>query len=274
MPTIDSFDGTPISVTSTGTGPGLVVIPGGLRMAHHYAAFAASLAEIRTVHVIERRGRRASGPKGPSYGIERETEDAGAVLDATGSSEVFGHSFGGLVALHVALRRRLEKLVLYDAGVNLHGSAPTDFLPDFERKLAAGRDAAAMATFLAGLDLAPIGILPVPVWTPLVWLLLHGPDGRETRALLSTLPSELRAVAGSDSDGGEYAAVTAPTLILAGGRSPAWLRAVQQELATAIPQAAYTVCPELDHNAPDQSAPVAVATLVRAFLTTGGARAR
>ncbi|UQU66168.1 alpha/beta hydrolase [Couchioplanes caeruleus] len=274
MPTIRSADGTPIDVTTSGSGPGLVVVPGGLRHATDYARFGRAMADVRTVHVLERRGRGASGPPGAAYGIEREAEDAEAVLDATGSGELFGHSFGGLIGLHVALRRRLDRLVLFDPAVSLHGSFDTHFLPAFERRLAAGRDAAAMAGFLTGLGFAPAGVLPVPAWTLFAWIMLHTPGGRETRALLHTLPREWRVAAGLDSDGTRYAAVTSPTLIIAGGHSPEWLRRVQPELARLIPRSAYTCSPGLDHNAPDQSAPATVAELVRTFLTTGDAGAR
>ncbi|GAA2545206.1 alpha/beta hydrolase [Winogradskya consettensis] len=274
MPTIQSRDGTPISVTTTGTGPGLVVIPGGLRMAHHYTRFAAALAEVRTVHLVDRRGRGDSGPQGPAYSMDREVEDAAAVLDATGAAEVFGHSYGGLVALRLALGRRLDRLVIYEAGLNLDGRINPGILSGMERKLAAGREAAAMTTFIGGLGLAPMGLLPMPVFTAVAWLMLHTADGRETRALLATLPSELREVLALNSGGGEYAAITAPTLIIAGGRSPRWLREVQSELAALIPGSAHTVSPGLNHNAPDENAPAEVADLVRAFLTTGGARAR
>ena len=59
-----SKDGTTISYLSLGHGPAVLVIPGVLSMATDYAAFARTLAEHFTVHVIERRGRGASGPQG------------------------------------------------------------------------------------------------------------------------------------------------------------------------------------------------------------------
>jgi pimeloyl-ACP methyl ester carboxylesterase len=274
MPTIIGADGTRLDVTSTGSGPGLVVIPGGLRRSHHYRRLAESLADSRTVHVIERRGRGESGPPGPGYSIDREAEDAVAVLDATGSAELFGHSYGGLAGLHVALRRDLRRLVVYEPGVSLDGSFDPAFLPAFERRLERGRAAGAMAMFLSGLGFAPVGVLPLPAYTAFAWFLLQTPQGRETRDLLPTLPAELRVTAGLDSDGSRYAAIASPTLVVAGGRSPDWLRQAQPRLAELIPHARYVLMPELDHNAPDESAPAAVADLVRAFLTTDDAEAR
>jgi hypothetical protein len=99
MKTIASTDGTAIGVLSSGTGPGVEVIPGATRRAHHYAILAAALGDAYAVHAIDRRGRGPSGRQGPDYSIDREVEDAIAVLDATGSAVVFGHSYGGLVAL-------------------------------------------------------------------------------------------------------------------------------------------------------------------------------
>ena len=273
MATITSADGTRLDVTSTGSGPGLVVIPGGLRRSHHHRQLAESLADSRTVHLIERRGRGDSGPAGPGRTIEREVEDALAVLDATGSGELFGHSYGGVAALHVALRRDLRRLAVHDPGVSLDGSLDTTFLPAFERRLARGRSAAAMATFLTGLGFAPVSMVPLPLHTAFAWFLLRTPDGREEPELVPTVAAE-RRVAGPDPDGSRYAAITSPTLIIAGGRGPEPVRQAQPRLAELIPHARYVLVPELDHNAPNRGTPALVADLVRAFLTTDDATAR
>ena len=97
---IAARDGAPIGVQSFGAGPGIVVIPGNNRRAHHYEGLARGLAGAHTVHVIERRGRGVSGPRGTSYSVETEVDDVLAVMEDTGAQMVFGHSYGGLVALH------------------------------------------------------------------------------------------------------------------------------------------------------------------------------
>lgn len=53
-----------ISYRTTGTGPGLVIVPGALALATDFDRLAAALAARFTVHTIERRGRGASGPQG------------------------------------------------------------------------------------------------------------------------------------------------------------------------------------------------------------------
>jgi pimeloyl-ACP methyl ester carboxylesterase len=97
--TVPSLDGTAIAYDSFGAGEGLIVIGGGLSTARDYAPFARALAQSFAVHVIERRGRDASGPQGPDYSIERELDDLFAVQAATGAAAVFGHSYGGLIRL-------------------------------------------------------------------------------------------------------------------------------------------------------------------------------
>lgn len=74
-----------------------VVPPGG------YDNLVNALAASFTVHYVHRRGRGASGPQGHPYRIERELADVAAVLMATGARAVFGHSYGGLLALRSAL---------------------------------------------------------------------------------------------------------------------------------------------------------------------------
>jgi pimeloyl-ACP methyl ester carboxylesterase len=272
MRTITSTDGTAIGVLSSGTGPGLVVIPGATRRAYHYAALATALGDAYTVHAIDRRGRGASGPQGAGYSIDREVEDAIAVLDATGSSFVFGHSYGGLVALELARHRQLSALIVYDPGVSLNGGVDFGFLPAFARAVERRRYATAMSQLMIGLDIVPLRRAPRAVYAMLGWLLMRGHEGAVLRETLRTVPAEAREGQRLDSDGSRYAEITTPTLLLGGGRSPLWLQDVLQRLERIIPHATLIMSPRLGHNAPDLDAPDTVAGLVRAFLTPAEAR--
>ncbi|WP_433219429.1 alpha/beta fold hydrolase [Dactylosporangium sp. CS-047395] len=261
-----SADGTAISFRSTGQGPGLVVVPGNNRRAHHYERFMQALPRYR-VHALDRRGRGASGPQGPAYSIEREVDDVLAVAAATGSELLFGHSYGGLIALHTVLRRPFSKLAAYDPGVSLDGSFDLTWLPDFARLLAAGRPHAAMATFTKRTGLVPIPPAPLAVHYGLAYLLLRGKDGADTLAMMPTTPGEIGEIARLDSDGSRYAAITTPTLLLTGTKVPAYIREVAPRLAAIMPDARCSVLPDADHNAPDLNRPSLVAAHVDAFLT-------
>jgi pimeloyl-ACP methyl ester carboxylesterase len=243
-----------VSVRSVGRGPGLVVIPGATRRAHHYDKMAAALADRFTVHMIDRRGRGASPPMGPDYGLETEVADALEVIDETGSEQVFGHSYGGLVGLHVALRRDLERLVLFEPAVSLDGTFDLGWL-DSHPAIRTARD---YAFFLTTMQFMP----RMPFSVPLLWTLLR--VNRDIRQMLPTIVPELRQVAALDSDGSRYADVTTPTLLIGGGRSPAYLTDILPMLAAIMPRAKAIRIAECDHNGPDLSGPSKVAAAIRA----------
>jgi pimeloyl-ACP methyl ester carboxylesterase len=261
-----SADGTTISYRSIGTGPMLVVVPGNNRMAHHYDDLARRLSDAFCVATIDRRGRGQSGGQGSHYSIEREAEDVMAVMAATGASFLFGHSYGGLAALHAALIYPVEKLVVYDPGVSIKGSFPGSWLPDFEQALAAHKPAKAMTIFLKRTQLYPISRMPTPFLWILSRLLLSGDDGRETLSMMPNTVPEAREVLRLDSSGQRYQGITAETLLLGGTKTPDFLTGVLPVLKAWIPRSEYRILPELDHNAPDLNAPQIIADEIRSFF--------
>jgi pimeloyl-ACP methyl ester carboxylesterase len=73
-----------------------------------------------TVHSIDRRGRGLSGPQGSEYSITKECEDIQALQKETGAIYVFGHSYGGLIALETARTfPSFTKIALYEPGVSI-----------------------------------------------------------------------------------------------------------------------------------------------------------
>ena len=256
-----------VEVSNLGSGPGVVVIPGNNRRSHHYEKLARGLAGAHTVHVVERRGRGASGPRSTAYSVETEADDVLAVLEHTGARVLFGHSYGGLIALHVGLRQSLDALIAYEPGVSIDGSFDASWLDGFTRHLADGRHVAAMTTFLRGSGLLPIRTAPL-LWA-ISFLMLRGAGGRETRAMMPTTPAEIGEIARLDSDGSRYAGIASRTLLLGGEKSPAYLTGVLPRLAAILPSAEYTILPGLDHNAPDENAPDTIAQQIRLHLVRG-----
>ena len=131
-----SQDGAKTAYLTMGDGPSVMVIPGALSLAADYLAFGRELSEHFTVHIIERRGRGLSSPQGDDYNIAKECEDVLALSAETGASFLVGHSFGGLVALEAArLNQTLTKIAVYEPGVSIDGSIPTDWMPGYKKKL-------------------------------------------------------------------------------------------------------------------------------------------
>jgi pimeloyl-ACP methyl ester carboxylesterase len=129
---------------------------GVLSSAGSYRPLAERLAGTFEVHVVDRRGRPGSGPQRPGHSIEDECDDLFAVIGATGASMVFGHSFGGLVALETARRRPgLESVFVYEPGVPLRGQFDLGWLDRYECLLDRGNRRGAFACMVKHAGFAP-----------------------------------------------------------------------------------------------------------------------
>jgi pimeloyl-ACP methyl ester carboxylesterase len=114
-----SRDGTEIAYWTSGDGPPIVLVHGGLADHTRWGPLLTYLEPHVTVHAIDRRGRGASGDAN-EYLLEREYEDVAAVVEAVAAASdelvnVYGHSHGGIVAFGAAvLTAKIRKLVLYE----------------------------------------------------------------------------------------------------------------------------------------------------------------
>lgn len=117
MKTVTSADETTIAYEREGRGPPLVLVHGGSGTRRSWDALRPHLVDDFTVVVPDRRGRGDSGDAN-AYALEREAADLRAVVDAVdGEPMLFGHSFGGLVALEAARGASLERLILYEPSI-------------------------------------------------------------------------------------------------------------------------------------------------------------
>jgi pimeloyl-ACP methyl ester carboxylesterase len=165
--------GTTIGYRQIGSGPGLLLLHGGMQASQHSLRLAAALANTFTVYVPDRRGRGLSGPPGEHHSLAQECEDVASFLDKTGAHFVFGHSAGGPIALQAALTLPpLRKIAVYEPPVSVHGSVPTSWLKRYEREVAQSTYASAMITALKGLQVNQVfTILPRPVLLLLIMVL-------------------------------------------------------------------------------------------------------
>ncbi|GIF52678.1 pimeloyl-ACP methyl ester carboxylesterase [Asanoa ferruginea] len=268
--TVHSADGTRINYVTTGAGPGLIVVPGALNDASDYAELAAALAAHFTVHTIERRGRGGSGPQGDGYGIEAECADLAAVRAATDASFVFGHSFGGLVALEAARRNpEIKKLAVYEPGVSVDGLIPMDWIPAYRRYLERGRPFDAFATFVMATGPAAARRNPHWLMSAILRVVFRGAKREKLFGLLGANLREHQEVGRLDGSYRNYGEVSAEVLLLAGGKSKLpYVTAAIDRLAGVVPSARVHTFPKLDHFGPDERGPAEVAATVTAFLAS------
>ncbi|MFD1684855.1 alpha/beta fold hydrolase [Halobellus litoreus] len=116
MQTVISADGTSIAYEQYGEGPPLILLHGG-SSPEYWKPIVPHFAEDYTVVVPHRRGVGESGDS-EEYRLERGVEDVQAVIDAVeGTPVLFGHSFGGLLAIETARKASVKKLIAYEPAV-------------------------------------------------------------------------------------------------------------------------------------------------------------
>ncbi len=108
--------------------PEVVAIHGITATSRAWLAIAHALGERAALIAIDLRGRGASGPLGPPFGIDVHAGDVLALLDHAGLRRpvIAGHSLGAYVACRFAARHpgRVASLVLVDGGLPIPGLAP------------------------------------------------------------------------------------------------------------------------------------------------------
>jgi pimeloyl-ACP methyl ester carboxylesterase len=253
---VQSADGTPIGYCSVGAGPGLIVVGGVLSSAASYRRLADKLAPTFEVHLVSRRGRAGSGPQRTGHSIEQECDDLLAVMQATGAGLVFGHSFGGLVALETARRRAgLERVFVYEPGVPLHGHFNFGWLDGYERFLKQGDRRGAFAWMVkhAGFAPRPLGLMPLWQLRAVLRLAIRPRRWAAIDPLLEANLGEHRIQAALDTPSADrFSTITARTVLMGGTRSPDFIsRGLLTELAQVIPDAIVAVLPGLGHAAPE-----------------------
>jgi pimeloyl-ACP methyl ester carboxylesterase len=259
MPDLDtrvvtSADGTPVEYLSAGRGPHVIVVPGALAIACDLAAFAVLLAGRHTVHVVQRRGRGGSGPQGDRYGIARECEDIEAVRARTGARLIFGHSFGGLVALRAACGSvAYDAVAVYEPGISVSGSIPAGWIERARQEVSAGADFEAFITFARGVNPDQTGRVPRRLLRVILRHAISRAELRQNLALMPQAISEHAEVGHLDGRLADYREVAAATLIMRGsGRGTSRQAVALARLAETIPRSETMTFPELGHFAPEK----------------------
>lgn len=236
--TVVSRDGTRIGYERIGAGPPLVVVDGAFcsREMGTGKQIAPALAGQFTVYIYDRRGRGESGDT-PPYATEREVEDLRAVMEAAGgAADVFGHSSGATLALE-AVRQGLpaRRLALYEPPMVVDDSRPPvgdGFGVRVRDLVDAGHRGAAVRLFMTEGVRVPRSMTAVMAVMP-AW--------KKIKAVAHTAPYDIafteEYLTGRPLPDGRWAEVGIPVLILAGGKSPAWMRNAMRELSAAIPGA-------------------------------------
>lgn len=246
--TVTSTDGTSIAYERHGEGPPLVLLHGGSVTRHSWMPLVSELEEFSMV-VPDRRGRGDSGD-GDDYSLNREVADLRAVLDALDDdATVFGHSFGGLIALAATEECTLDRLVVYEPAL-LTGDREPPLADRIQERLEAGKREATMELFYS----EGAGV-PDPQQLP-VW-----PE-RIRFDLLETVIRETRATREHGFPG--TPAADTLTLLLTGEHGPEYLCSGVRTLDARTQESEVVTLDGVGHLGV-QSAPGQVAAAIRTF---------
>ena len=251
---ITSTDGTQISVEHVGTGPSLVLVDGAFcgRSFGPARPLAMKLADSFTVYFYDRRGRGASGDPQP-YSVDSEITYAGE------NAFVYGISSGAALALEAAAAGvPIRKLATYEApytGVgNIEGKS-VDHAAHLNTLLAQNKRGAMVTYFL-------VKMIGVPAFVP-VMLRLMPKVWKSQKDAANTLPYEIAVLNNFTAPTDRLTKITAPTLVMVGGKAAPAMANAQSTTATATPQALHHTLAGQTHQVSD----TAVAAELRSFFT-------
>lgn len=146
--TVLSSDGTSIAYENEGNGQPLILLHGGSGTRRAWDTLRPYLVNDFSLYVPDRRGRGDSND-GDDYSLAHEAADLRALVDAvSGTPIVFGHSFGGLVALTAAPQITIDRLVLYEPPVLVDEHSGDDLAARMEARLEANQRQDAMRLFI------------------------------------------------------------------------------------------------------------------------------
>jgi pimeloyl-ACP methyl ester carboxylesterase len=241
MKTARSNDGTTIAYETCGQGPPLVLVDGALchRDMGPSRAVAKALSEHFTVITYDRRGRGESGDTAP-YSVAREIEDLAALIEAAGgSAHLCGFSSGAVLALEAAARGLpVASLALYEPPFIVDDSrapAPDDYVDQLNALLAANRRGDAVRLFMRHVGMP----------APLVWLMRLTPAWGKLKRVAHTLPYDGEVMGdtqlGNPLPADRWPGTKVRTLVIVGGKSPAFFHNGTTSLAELLPNAEHRV---------------------------------
>ncbi len=243
METVLSKDGTKIAYDRVGSGPAVILVGG----AFSYRGFVGNkklieqLSNDFTVYNYDRRGRGDSDNRLP-YSVEKEIDDLKALIAAAGGSAyVFGNSSGGGLALLAAANgARIDKLAVYEVPymINEANRPSPDYRDRLQRLVDAGQLDATVKEFLRTMGAPGFAIFMMRIM----------PFWKNLRAVANTLPYEVAVMGDWSLPAGVLARITAPTLVIGGGKSDARLQRALKATTEALPHAQTRILEGQSHN--------------------------
>lgn len=254
---VTSKYGTKIGYRQLGSGPGLILVHGGMQASQDFMALGALLADDFSVYIPDRRGRGLSGPHG-NYSLLKECEDMGAIIEKTGAKNIFGLSSGAIIALQTAnLFQAIRKVALYEPPLYTDSSTTHIWGARYEKYLKQGKLEEAVVTVIKGAGDESWSLMSLPrfMLVPLIKLAVKA-DAKKLKEgdvpikeLIPTMHYDIQMVAETKGKFESFKNSTADILLLGGSKSAGFLKDALGELKKLMPQASFIQFPGLGHGA-------------------------
>ena len=273
---VTSRDGTKIGYRQMGSGPGIILLHGGVNASQHLMKLGTLLSDEFTVYIPDRRGRGMSGQVGDDYSIKKEDEDLGALLKKTGVHYVFGTADGALFALHAAISNpAIYKVAAYEPLIFVGQPELDQFritIHHLDKNMMEGK--VAKATVDLTKDSVNF-VKPIPdfILVPLVklilWMNIKTVKGDDVsyHDLIPTLRDELHLVEKTEGTLDDYKNVSAKVLLLEGSKTQSLLKDSVNALNAVLPHSNLIEIKGLNHDsAQDYGKPEPIAQELKRFF--------
>ena len=281
---VTSKDGTKIGYRQIGSGPGIILLHGGVKGSQSLTKLGIALSDEFTVYIPDRRGRGMSGPFGDNYGLGREVEDIDALLNKTDAHYIFGTSTGGIIALQSALcLPAIHKAIIFELPIYVNKAEMDNYnaiIQRYNKEIDEGKLTEAMLTasdISSKVSNDPPSkwyFIPSIVWRPIFGLILkvddiiERDDDASIKELLPTFKYDLILVNETKGKLNDYKNVSAKVLLLSGKKPLLFLQHSLDALNEVLPHVERIINQEIDHDASENNIgkPKIVAQDIKRFL--------
>jgi pimeloyl-ACP methyl ester carboxylesterase len=264
MHNVHSADGTVIAYEKTGRGTPLLIIHGDFVDHAQWHTALPFLAQDFTVYAMDRRGHGASGAYRAGHTLERDVEDALALLEAIHEpAYLIGHATGAYIALEAALRSSTAtKVALYEPPV-VGAALNLDAYREKLKHCLATDDRIGLVTIVMN-DV--IGAATHRAMPPAaINGLLQSAYGQILLRNARSFPVELASYAAYEFDVERFRSFMLPTLFLLGSYSPPFNSIVIEKLQVVLPHHSTALLEGQEHHAM-ATAPELFAQVLRSHL--------